>query len=36
VRKLEIQDDPDELAFMLAHYVLAIASTDEEFLSILS
>jgi [phosphatase 2A protein]-leucine-carboxy methyltransferase len=35
VRRLEIQDDPDELAFMLAHYVLAIASTDDEFLSIL-
>jgi hypothetical protein len=35
VRKLEIQDDPDELAFMLAHYVLAIASTDHEFLAIL-
>jgi [phosphatase 2A protein]-leucine-carboxy methyltransferase len=35
VRRLEMQDDPDELAFMLAHYVLAIASTDGEFLSIL-
>jgi [phosphatase 2A protein]-leucine-carboxy methyltransferase len=36
VRRLEMQDDPDELAFMLAHYVLAIASTDDEFLSILA
>jgi [phosphatase 2A protein]-leucine-carboxy methyltransferase len=35
VRRIEIQDDPDELAFTLAHYVLAIASTDDEFLSIL-
>ena len=35
VHKLEMQDDPDELAFMLSHYVLAIASTDDEFLSIL-
>jgi [phosphatase 2A protein]-leucine-carboxy methyltransferase len=35
VRRLEMQDDPDELAFMLAHYVLAIASTDDEFVAIL-
>jgi [phosphatase 2A protein]-leucine-carboxy methyltransferase len=35
VRRLEMQDDPDELAFMLSHYVLAIASTDSEFLTLL-
>lgn len=35
IHRLEMQDDPDELAFMLSHYVLAIASTDDEFLSIL-
>ena len=35
VHRLEMQDDPEELAFMLSHYVLAIASTDDEFLSIL-
>lgn len=35
IHRLEMQDDPDELAFMLSHYVLAIASTNDEFLTIL-
>jgi len=35
VRRLEMQDDPEELAFMLSHYVLAVASTDDAFLAIL-
>lgn len=35
IRRLEIQDDPDELSFMLAHYVLALGSSDDEFLTIL-
>ena len=35
IRTLEMQDDPDELAFMLSHYVLALGSTDDEFLTIL-
>jgi hypothetical protein len=35
VHRLEIHDDPDELSFMLSHYVLTIASTDEEFIAIL-
>lgn len=35
VSKLEIQDDPEDLEFMLMHYVLALASTDDEFLTIL-
>lgn len=35
IHRLEMQDDPDELAFMLSHYVLAIASTDDEFLTLL-
>ena len=35
VARLEIQDDPEELEFMLMHYVLALAGTDDEFLSIL-
>jgi [phosphatase 2A protein]-leucine-carboxy methyltransferase len=35
VHRLEIHDDPEELAYMLSHYVLAIASTDDEFLAIL-
>ena len=32
--KLEIQDDPDELSYVLVHYVLAIASHDEKFLTL--
>ena len=35
VARLEIQDDPEELEFMLMHYVLALAGTDDEFLAIL-
>ncbi|KAH0786130.1 Leucine carboxyl methyltransferase family protein [Histomonas meleagridis] len=35
VRRLEMQDDPDELAFMLSHYVLVIASTDNMFMTLL-
>jgi [phosphatase 2A protein]-leucine-carboxy methyltransferase len=35
VRRLEIHDDPEELAYMLSHYVLALASTDDGFLAIL-
>ncbi|OHT11652.1 Leucine carboxyl methyltransferase family protein [Tritrichomonas foetus] len=35
IHRLEMQDDPDELAFMLSHYVLALGSTDDEFLTIL-
>jgi [phosphatase 2A protein]-leucine-carboxy methyltransferase len=35
VHRLEIHDDPEELSFMLSHYVLAIASTDDEFIAIL-
>lgn len=32
LRQIEIQDDPEELAFMLAHYVLAVASSKADFL----
>ena len=35
VRKLEIQDDPEELSYMLSHYILAIASTENEFVTLL-
>lgn len=32
LRKLEMQDDPEELSYMLMHYVLAIASSQPSFL----
>ena len=35
IMRLEMQDDPEELEFMLMHYVLALASTDSEFLTII-
>lgn len=35
IHRLEMQDDPDELSFMLSHYVLALGSSDEDFLTIL-
>lgn len=34
--KLEIQDDPDELGYMLEHYVLTIAGSHPDFLKALS
>lgn len=32
IMRLEMQDDPEELAFVLIHYVLALAGTEEAFL----
>ncbi|EAY10522.1 Leucine carboxyl methyltransferase family protein [Trichomonas vaginalis G3] len=35
IMRLEMQDDPDELAYMLQHYVLAVAGSESEFVSII-
>ncbi|EAX93635.1 Leucine carboxyl methyltransferase family protein [Trichomonas vaginalis G3] len=35
IMRLEMQDDPDELSFMLMHYVLAVAGSENEFVSII-
>lgn len=35
IMRLEMQDDPDELSFMLQHYVLAVAGSENEFVSII-
>ena len=35
IMRLEMQDDPEELEFVLMHYVLALAGTDEDYVSII-
>jgi len=35
IMRIEMQDDPEELSFVLAHYVLAIAGSDSEMLNAL-
>ena len=35
IMRLEMQDDPEELEFVLQHYVLALAGTDQEYVNII-